>query len=93
MLWTIDESTYLDPAMFHPLVSPLSLAEGPSVSDAPPSFKQFNKYANYGATLQLLTEFRIRSDPYHLAGPGSTSGNVGPEPVRVAKKSTKIIKI
>ena len=42
---------------------------------------------------------RIRSDPYHWAGSGSTSGNVDLDPGtkknrdKLAYKSTKIIKI
>ena len=43
--------------------------------------------------------FRIRSDPYHLPGSGSASGNVDLDPGtkknrdKLAYKSTKIIKI
>ena len=32
------------------------------------------------STMLLLAVFRIRSDPYHLAGSGSTTGNEDPDP-------------
>jgi len=55
--------------------------------------------ALFESVFRIRIRIRIRSDPYHLAGSGSASGNVDLDPGtkknrdKLAYKSTKIIKI